>query len=69
MPGYSIFFCTATALLVGLWRLPSRMSIVRYGIGGAAIGVVGSYVHWKYQMIGYYDTLNRLMRVVTLEKY
>jgi hypothetical protein len=59
--------CTTTAFLGGLWRLPSRVSTVKYTLGGLTIGMVSSYAVWKYSMIGFYQQLNELLRKVLSE--
>jgi hypothetical protein len=69
MPFYITGFSTFAAFLVGIWTLPTRMSTVKYMIGGAAIGIVGSYAYWRYNMMQYYDILNHLVQIVAVSRF
>lgn len=68
-PAYIVGFSTVGSFLVALWRLPSRFSTVKYTLVGFTGGIVISYAFWKYSMLTYYEQLNKLLRIVTLERY
>lgn len=69
IPAYTTAFCTISAFLIGLWRLPSRMSTVKYILGGLGTGIVISYVQWRYSLMEYYGKINGLFRIVIKERY
>lgn len=69
LPIYLTAFTTSSAFIYALWKLPSRLSTVKYTLIGLTTGIVASYGIWRYSMINYYDQLNKLFRIVTLQRY
>ena len=62
-------FCSVTAFIVGLWRLPSRKSTLKYTLWGLTGGIVTSYGVWRYSMFNYYQKLNQCFRTIIRERY
>lgn len=65
IPPVIVGACTLGSFLFALWRLPSRMSTLKYTLGGLTGGIVLAFGFWRYSMMHYYDTLNGLFRTVT----
>ena len=61
--------CALAAFITGIWRLPSRKSILKYTFAGIGVGIVISYGYWRYSMINYYKQLNELFRTIVKERY
>ena len=56
--------CTIAAFFIGLWRLPSRKSTLKYSLWGMTGGVVVSYGTWRYSMFSYYNKINELFKTI-----